>query len=103
MNVAALLEIIASNEYGENVLEAIVLLLLYLNRGVDGVTDLTIELNKIQTSRYGAQIRTAIHDALYKLSLADPEPKSEPFAYVGRGLPNGGVFDLVIGVAMEKT
>lgn len=70
-------------------------------------TDITEELATIASATKGEDMRVAIHDALYKLDIAKPEPPAheEPYAYSAFETvavsDSGYVSDDIIAVAEE--
>lgn len=71
VDISAQLRAIANDEYGETVLSNIGSAAEVLNESAQ--TDISSELATIYNGMYGHNIRRAIYDALFKLSIASPE------------------------------
>lgn len=70
VDISAQLRAIANDEYGETVLSNIGSAAEVLNESAQ--TDISSELATIYYGVYGHNIRRAIYDALFKLSIASP-------------------------------
>lgn len=74
VDISAQLRAIANDEYGETVLSNIGSAAEVLNESAQ--TDISSELATIYNGVYGHNIRRAIYDALFKLSIASPSGSS---------------------------